>query len=228
MPFPDDTGVRLEDHRGPLLSAFATLWDQVERMVMLNVAWAIHLLPLLGAVGFPELPRWLRIGMIAYSALAIAPATGVLFGALWQACDQELLSVELVRETLRRVGVASYTRLAPLYSLFVWLSLLALWAARRDLFVLDTVARLLFLLLGVCAMYWGPIFAEDPDRSLPAIVRRSVAVVLRYPLPSLLLSIGVVLALTLGLISVGGIFLVVPVLVALLQIQHYKGSGLPG
>ena len=222
MPFFDDSGVRTEEHRGPLLSAFAVLFDQIERMVVLNVAWAVQLVPLLAALAFPELPLGVRVPLVAYSVLALAPATGALFGLVARACDGELLRLETVREVLREVARPSLVTLMPLYSLFVWLALLAGWAASRQLLVLDVLARLLILLLGVCAVYWGPLFAARPAQSALAVLRESVRLAWRFPLLTVLAGMASLLAAALGLISVGGMVLVVPVLVVLLQTQQYR------
>jgi hypothetical protein len=100
--------------------------------------------------------------------------------------------------------------------------LLAGWAASRQLLVLDVLARLLILLLGVCAVYWGPLFAARPAQSALAVLRESVRLAWRFPLLTVLAGMASLLAAALGLISVGGMVLVVPVLVVLLQTQQYR------
>jgi uncharacterized membrane protein len=58
----------------------------------------------------------------------------------------------------------------------------------------------------------------DPLRVLVASVR----IVWKYPAQSLVLSGAVLLAVVLGTISIGGWILIVPVVIALLQIQMYR------
>jgi hypothetical protein len=222
MPFFDDSGVRLEEHKGPLLSSLAILCDQVERMVALNIAWAAQQIPWLMAFAFQGWPMWARVPLALYSALAFTPTTALLFGMLARACDGELLSVRMARESLRRLALPSVVTLVPLYSAFIGLPLLAWWAGRQGWLLVDVVARLAILLLAVCAIYWGPLFAQQPKRSAVYVLRQSVELVWRFPLQTILTGIAVLLGLLLGLISIGGLVLVVPLWVALLEIQQYR------
>jgi hypothetical protein len=223
MPFFDDSGVRVEEQRGPLFGAFATLFDQIERMVALNVAWAMQLVPLLAALAYQGLPVWVRVPLILYSVVALGPATGALFGAMARACEGELLRLDVVRESLRQAVRPSLTTLVPLYSTFVWLTLLAMWAASRQVLAVNVLAQLALMLLGVCAVYWGPLVAARPDKSALAVLRESVRLAWRAPLLTVFTGVAVLLAFVIGAISIGGMFLVVPVLVALMETQQYRG-----
>jgi len=223
MPFFEDSGVRVEEQRGPLFGAFATLFDQIERMVALNVAWAMQLVPLLAALAYQGLPAWVRVLLILYSVVALGPATGALFGAIARACDGELLRLDVVRESLCQAVRPSLTTLVPLYSTFVWLTLLAMWAGSRQVLAVNVLAQLAIMLLGVCAVYWGPLVAARPEQSALAVLRESVRLAWRAPLLTLFTGVAALLALVIGAISIGGTFLVVPVLVALLETEQYRG-----
>jgi uncharacterized membrane protein len=73
-----------------------------------------------------------------------------------------------------------------------------------------------------CAIYWGPLFAADPTLPAWALVRRSIMLVWRAPLRTLLTASAVLLTLIIGVISVGGLFLIVPITVALLQAHLFR------
>lgn len=221
MPFLDDTGVR-DERRGPRWAAFATLADQVERLVAVNVGWSLQLLPGVLALAFPAWPPVLRIALLVYTGLALVPATGALYGLAGRAVDGDLLSVDLAVATLRELALPSLRALAPLYGA---LGLVVGWAALPGASgtpALDTLAPLAALLLLTAAGYWGPLVAAEPDRPAWPVLRASARLVWRAP-GSTLLTAGVVAgALVVGAVSVGGLFLVVPVLVALLQTHLFR------
>lgn len=219
MPFLDDSGIRAEEHQGPVLGAFAVGLDQLERMVALNIAWAALLLPALAGLGFQALPLWLRTGLVACSLLALAPATGVLHFLLARACEGELLCLEMTREAIRQAARPALTRLAPLYTGLAGLALLAWW---RPLLLVDVLARLGILLLLVTAIYWGPLFALRPELGAVRTLRESARLVGRYPWSTLRTSLAILAVSVLGVASVGGLFLAAPVLVGLMQMQLYR------
>ncbi|MDI7275687.1 MAG: hypothetical protein QME94_06895, partial [Anaerolineae bacterium] len=167
MPFFNDIGVRVEEHQGPLWSTFAILADQIERMVALNLAWSLQLVPMLIGLGFHELPWWLRAPLLAYTGLALGPATAALFGMVARAGEGELLTLEVAREVLGALAAPGLTRLVPLYSAFAWLGLAAAISADAGLLALDVLARLAMLLVGLGAIYWGPLLALRPGLSAP-------------------------------------------------------------
>jgi uncharacterized membrane protein len=222
MPFFDDSGVRHEDHRGPLLSAFAMLLDQIERMVALNLVWSLNLVPALVAWFLPELPLWVRILLFAYTAVAIGPATALVYAMLKQACESDLLSIVMARETFRLIFRSSLFTLVPLYSSFIWLALLASWASQAQLVIIDTIVRLGFLLLTVFGLFWGPLFADRPELSAAGILKESIRLAWRFPLLTMLTWLACLLALVIGILSIGGLFLIIPVLLALISTQLYR------
>lgn len=214
MPFLDDTGISTEVDRGPLWSAFATFASQLERMVLLNLAWALQLMPLIIAMAFYRLPEALRIALVIYTLAALPPATAALYGVVALVRDDEHLNPDMVRDQLRRLWLAGYKNLAPLYGLLGFV----IWGAyQAQTTLISALFQLILLLLLVCANYWGPLTAAHPQRQPLAVLAESVSLVWRYPLQALLVSGSVALTLALGLISVGGLFLAVPVIMALLQ-----------
>ncbi len=219
MPFFDNTGIDPEIQRGPLWGSFATLFEQLERLIALNLAWSAQFIPLLLVAMLPEWPLAVRVALIIYSALALAAGLGLLFGLVRAAVAGEILTFDLVRETWRELALPGILTLAPLYGIFgVIISLSAL-----DLGLLvETGAQLTVMLLFVGSMYWGPLLAENPRASAIQILRQSVRLVARKPGQSLLVAGLVVITLLIGTISIGGLFLLVPVLVALLQTHMYK------
>jgi hypothetical protein len=226
MPFFDDTGIDTQAAQGPFWGAFATLRDQLERLIVLNIAWSIQLLPGVAALAFAELPAWARLLMLAYSGLAIAPATGALYALARLAAQGEPLSLELATGALRSLALPSFRVLAPLYSMLgvacAAIAALDTWrAAGTPLLALDVGLRLALLLGLTCANYWGPLFAQAPEQPTAALLRQSALLVWRYPGRALLASGAVLLVLLIGAISVGGLFLVVPVLAALLQTHMF-------
>lgn len=214
MPFLDDTGIRTEVDRGPLWSAFTTFASQLERMVLLNLAWAVQLMPVIIALAFYRLPDALRVALVVYTLAALPPASAALYGVVGQVMDEEHLSPYMVRDQLRRLWLVGYKTLAPLYGLVGF----GLWAAQQaQTTLVSALLQLGLLLLLVCAGYWGPLAVAMPERSPLAVLAESVRLVWRYPSQALLVSGAVAVVLLIGAISVGGLFLAVPVVVALLQ-----------
>jgi hypothetical protein len=221
MPFFEDTGVRTEEQRGPLLSAFSVLLDQIERMIVLNLVWAAQFVPVLLAY-ILSLPWAVRLILLACNGFLYFPLTGMLYTAIGRACDGELLRVDTVIEALRESTRRSALVLAPLLVIFPGLVLVAIWAASVKILLLDVLVRLAILLLGVCSLYWGPLFAALTGASAVVILRRSVVLVWKFPLLTFLTGCAVVLSMIIGTFSVGGLFLIVPVLIALLETQLYR------
>ena len=219
MPFLGDIETR-DEARGPIWSPFATIRDNVERLVALNLGWSLQLLPGIFALAFPQLPSWLRLAMGLYSATVAIPATGVLFALALAATRGEHLSLELALHHLRELAVPSFRTLAPLYGVFgalIWAAILAGPAVP----VVTTLATLASLLWYLCATYWGPLLVCDPDTTAVSVAGRSVRLVWRYPAETLATGLVAAAALVVGVVSIGGLVLIVPVVVALLHTQRY-------
>lgn len=221
MPFQDDSGINPDERRNPLVGTFAAFAGQIERVVVLNVAWSIHLLPALFVFANPDLSNVVRSIAIIYTAIALVPATGFLFGMVRHVIAHELINLEIANAEFRRLALPSFTVLLPLYLLFVVLAFLVQIAADANLVLFDTLLRLIALLLLLCATYWGALFADDPNQSAWQIARRSAVLTWQAPLPTLLVTGAVLLVVFISTISVGGLFLVAPVLVALLQTEMW-------
>ena len=221
MPFFDDSGPRIEEERSPLSRAFALLRDQLERMVALNLLWAAQGAPLLLAWAFP-LPEIVRIGFTLYSAVALPPATATVFAVLRQVSEGEPLSPALLTAALRGHFKAGLFKLMPLYSLFFWLAGLSAFSAARGWMLPDVLAQLSLLLLLVVSLYWGPALAQHPDWPLQRIASQAVRLFWEQPAQTLWLSGICGVALLLGMISIAGVVLIIPVLVMLLQAEFYR------
>ena len=221
MPFFDDSGPRPEEERGLLWHSVALIGDQLERMILLNIAWAVQLLPALAAWAFLGLPGWLRIVLTTYTAFAFIPASAVLFDSLAQTSQGVPLSLDFVKSSLKTQFKPSLVKLLPLYSLFFWLVMGATLAAQNKLLVLDVLARASMLFLALFSLYWGTLFVYQPHASSVKLFSASARLVWRRPGKTLLAGLISLLALVLGVISIGGLFLIVPVLVVLIQVQLY-------
>ncbi len=215
MPFLWDTGSR-DERRGPIWETFAVVRDNLERMVALNAAWSMQLLPGVLALAFPGLPPWLRAAMLLYSATLIIPATGALYALMLSTARGEPPSVELALGVAREMALPSLLRLTPLLGLFgvlAWTGMLVPAPA------VTTLVTLLCLLWYVCSVYWGPLLVLEPELGSVGIARGSAELVWHYPLQSLAICAVATSALAVGVASVGGFFLIVPVVVALLHVE---------
>jgi hypothetical protein len=126
----------------------------------------------------------------------------------------------MVKEDLCALAIPSLIALSPLLgtlALFFWLAVLV---SGMHLLLLDVLLRFGVLALLVCSLYWGPLFVEYPGRSSLFLFRQSVLLVWRYPGPTLLTGMIVLFAMVLGVVSIGGLFLIVPVVVAVLQTRR--------
>ena len=222
MPFFDDTGARPEEERHPVWRALALAREQLERVIWLNLLWAAQTAPLLLAWALPGLPSWARTAMTLYTAVAILPATGMMFAALNALSDGAPLSNELFWESLRAQFAPSFLKLFPLSSGFVWLGWAAVFFAERGWLWPDVLARLAFLLLTVCALYWGALMVARPELSAWGILKESARLAWRRPAPTLLTGLACLFALALGVISLGGFFLIAPALMVLMQVELHR------
>ncbi len=218
LPLYDDTGA--DEQLGPIWSSFRTLRDQIERFVTLNIAWSIHLLPGLAGLAFQEWPLGLRTALVMYSAVAIVPMSGAVYVLVARACDSEQIDLRIGVQAVRTLAVPSMRSLAPLYAALGGLAILAAQTGQVGT-PAAVLLRLLVMLGLLCGTYWGPLLADDPRRSPLALLRGSIQMTLRFPWPTLLTFVAVLLTGTVGAVSVGGLFLIVFVLIALLQTQLY-------
>ena len=232
MPFVADIETR-DDSRGPIWGPFAVIRDNVELLLVLNLGWSMQLLPGVLALAFPPLPLWLRLIMGIYSATALIPATGVLYALTLAAARGEQLSMELAIQSLRDFALPSFRTLTPLYGVFgvlIWLAIIV-GPAMPILTMLVTLTCLLWYL---CAMFWGPMLVTHPEADVASLVRGSILLVWRYPAESFVTGLVAAVALVVGMVSIGGLVLIVPVVIVLLHTQRYldlvarRGSANPG
>lgn len=219
MPFVADIEAR-NDAPGPIWGPFAVIRDNIESLVVLNLGWSLQLLPGVLALAFPQLPPWLRFIMGLYSATAVIPATGVLYALTLAATRGEQVSRELAIISCRQLALPSFRTLAPLYGVFgllIWLAIIA----GPTMPVVTTLATLACLLWYLCATYWGPMLAVDPGTDAVSVARGSLRHVWRYPAETFLTGLVAAVALVVGMVSIGGLMLIVPVLIALLHTQRY-------
>lgn len=219
MPFFDDSGVKLEEFPGPLWRVFGLFGEQIERLIAVNLAWSVQLLPAIVAFAFPDLPLAVRAVLTVCTLAALPPASAWLVSMVIDASRQEALNVALARERWQQAAWPGLRTLGPLLGL---LGLLWWSAAQLTGAGLDLLAALVFLALLVVANsanYWGLLTVLHPDWLAPRVCAEALRLWWRHPVPTLLLSGMVLIAGLIGMLSVGGLFLAVPVIVVLLQTQ---------
>ncbi len=221
MPFFDDSGPRPEEEHGPIGRSFALVKDQLERLVLLNILWALQCVPLMVGWAF-EMPLPLRIGLTLYTAFALVPATGTLFAVVAEVSESIPLDKDVILNSLKEQCKPSLLKLLPLLSLFGLLVLAVTFFDGQGWLIPDTLARLLILLLVVVSLYWGPLLIYKPELSALGILRRSIQLVLKVPSRTIMTGLVCLLAIVLGAISIIGFVAIVPVLVALFQVQLYR------
>ncbi len=224
MPFFDDSGPKPEQERNIFWRSISLVGDQLERMVILNIAWSVQSLPALVAWVIPALPDGVRIALTLYSAVAFLPATMVLFAALNDTNKGTPLSLDMAKEVFKLYWLDSYLKLLPLVSLFYWLWLGASIAEQNMWLIIDVLARLLILCLAVIAIYWGPLLVNKRQLSALGIFVESIRLFWRKPARTLFASALCFIAILIGVISIGGLYLIVPVLLALIQIQNFNST----
>lgn len=126
-----------------------------------------------------------------------------------------------MKSNLKTQFKPSLVKLPPLYSLFFWLVMGATLAAQNNLLVPDVLARAGLLFLALFSLYWGTLFVYQPHASPVKLFGAPARLVWRQPGKTLLAGFISLLALVLGVISIGGLFLLVPVLMVLIQVQLY-------
>jgi hypothetical protein len=219
MPFVADIEAR-NDAPGPIWGPFAVIRDNIESLVVLNLGWSLQLLPGVLALAFAQLPPWVRIAMGFYSATAVIPATGVLYAMSLAATRGEQVSRELATLSWRQLSLPSFRVLTPLYGVFgllIWLAILV----GPTMPVVTTLATLACLLWYLCATYWVPMLAVDPDADVVSVAGGSLRLVWRYPAETFVTGLAAAVALVIGMVSIGGLVLIVPVVIAMLHTQRY-------
>jgi uncharacterized membrane protein len=219
MPFVADIETR-DDAHGPIWGSFAVIRDNIESLVVLNLGWSMQLLPGVLVLAFPQLPLWLRLTMGLYSATAVIPATAVLYAMSLAVTRGEQVSRELAILSWRELALPSFRILAPLYGVFgvlIWLAIIA----GPTMPVVTTLATSACLLWYLCATYWGPMLAVDSDVDAVSVTRGALRLVCRYPVETFVTGLAAAAALVVGMISIGGLVLIVPVVIALLDTQRY-------
>lgn len=220
MPFLNDIGADDEVLRRPIWGVFALVKDNLERVLLANVGWSLQMLPAIAAFGFPELPTIIRVLLILYSATALAPATAILYAWMARVSQGEMLRLEMLKESFRELALPSLLRMAPLFGVLGLGYLAILLLGFAHILLLDTLARFAFLVLLTCALYWGPLFAEYPDRSPLFLLRQSLLLVWKYPGPTVLTGLVVLLVAAFGVLTVVSLFVIVPAVIALLQTRR--------
>jgi len=206
-----------------ILRQSIALWRaQWKAMLLLNFAWVAQAAPLFLALAFITWPYAIRIVLSIYSVLALILAAATLFGTLNQVSDGAQLNLSLVWQSLKSQFTNAYLNLLPLYSLFFWLLLADRWAIEKTLFVEATLIRLVFLILGVLSLYWGPAMVEVPALSAIGLFIASYKLLWHRPGKTLQAGLLSLLALLLGILTVAGVLLIAPVLVVLIQIQLFR------
>jgi hypothetical protein len=220
MPFLDTIDADDEALRRPVWGVFVLIKDNLERVMLANIGWSIQLLPAIAALAFPQVSTPVRVLLILYSLLMLAPATGVLYVWMARVNQRELLRLEMLKEDFLHLALPGLLCLAPLFCL------LGIWGAGTFLLslahilLLDVLARFFLLVLLVSALYWGPLFAEYPGHSPLFLLRQSLLLVWKYPGLTIMTSLLALLVAALGIASVAGFFLIAPVVIALLQTRR--------
>ncbi|MCS6842995.1 MAG: hypothetical protein NZ528_01525 [Caldilineales bacterium] len=217
MPFFEDTGPRPEEERSPIWRAVAHIGERPEQMVALNLLWTLQAAPLLLAWAFPAWPLPLRLALSLYTAVALIPVGAALLELLAAVGRGQPVGREDLGPALRRHAWRSLRVFVPLFTLVAGLLGLTVWADGRELTALGVATRLALLWLGVLSVHWGGAYLEGCEAwGVLAVSARRF-----WQRPGLTLAAALVaaLALLLGLASVGGFFLIVPVFLGLLQVE---------
>jgi hypothetical protein len=221
VPFLQDIEPR-DEPRTPVWAAFATVASQVERLVAVNVVWALQLAPGLLALAFPGMPAGLRIAMLLYSAVAVAPATAVLYGVAAHACRHQHVDPGLVVQLARELTLPGLKILGPLAGSFGILLWTMVAASSVGLDPLNAPLTLAVLLWSLCAIMWGPTIAGGHFHGIRGVVRASAHLVWSHPGQMLWTWVMSVVAAVIGAVSIGGLVLIVPIFIAILHTHRYQ------
>ncbi|GCE29689.1 hypothetical protein KDA_51730 [Dictyobacter alpinus] len=222
MAFYDDIDGEEEVLRNPIWSSFTLAKNNIEVLIAINLVWAITLLPVLVALGFGTWPLWLRLPLLGIGVVALAASSGVVFGLVAKICGGEPLTMGLLQETIRGCALDSIRRLAPLYGIFGAGFLVIGLTALTHISIVEILVQFVLLWLLFCSLYWGPLFADLPAATSWTLLSTSLRLILRSPAQSLRTAFIVLALVILGVVSLAGILLIVPVLVALIQTYQYR------
>lgn len=222
MPFQEDTDIDESALKSPTWGAFTLLGGSVEKLVPLNLAYAVQALPAVLAFVFPQLPLFLRLALAGYTVVGLGIGTGVLYAVVSQLCQDEPPSREILRASFRKLTLPALRTLVPLFTTFAICVVLLIASSFSQQIVLETFAVYVALLLLLSSLYWGPVFVEYPEKSALFIIRRSARLAWRYPQQSLLTGTLSLALFVVGCVSFAGFFLIVPVLIAVLQTRRYQ------
>jgi hypothetical protein len=222
MPFFDDSGIDESVDRGAFWSAFALLGMNLEKMVVVNILWVLQFAPAIFALIFINAPAPLRLLLVLYTAIAIPPATVLLYALMHDATRYGSLNIGLIRELFAELLLPAYKSFAPLLGVFGFVLWSIGMANAAGWFIVSVLLQVALLLLVLSANYWGLLLVEAPQSSAYTIFMRAARLAWVYPGRSLLLSLTVLLTAILGVISIGGMVLAVPVIITLLQAQMYE------
>jgi hypothetical protein len=222
MPFFDDSGIVRENHRGPVIGAFATFAEQVERMVAVSVAWSAVLFPALVALGFPGLPGWFRISLAVLSSLLMPPATAALFALAARAWAGEQLDVSAAWAALRDTRTAALAALTPLFAVVGFLVWAVVLTGAGGLVAWEVPLRVAVLGLLVVSGFWGPLLVARTDSTAVSLLVGSIRLTWLRPAATLKGCLAVALVAVASVITVAGAVLAAPMLIALLQTHLYE------
>ncbi|GCE22170.1 hypothetical protein [Dictyobacter kobayashii] len=211
-----------EEQRNPVWSSFTLAKEHIEALVVINLVWSLTLLPVLAALGLGAWPLWLRLFCLFIGITAMAASSGCVFCLVAKVCEDDPLTWSLLRQTMRENALNSVRRLAPLYGVFGPGLLVLALASSLHQPLLEILVQFVLLWLLFCSLYWGPLFADRSDAPSWRILRVSLRLAWRYPAQSLRTGVVVLILLLFGAVSLVGILLIVPVLVALLQTYQYR------
>lgn len=205
---------------GIIWRAFRHLREQLERLIALNLLWSLPLIPGVLGLAFGEWPLAIRTLLVGFSLLALPPVTLALYALVWRACEGEDLTVAAATEALSSYTKASLTSFAPLVLGYCALLGLVFVVPTAGVWLIPATALRLLLLFGsLLYLYWGPLIIATQLRAPLALLRASLRYLLRYPAKTLTVWLAGLLATAIGAVSVGGVFLIVAVLIALWQTE---------
>lgn len=218
MPFQHNAySINREDHQGTLWSALAIFGSQLEHMVLLNVVWAVQLVPAMMAVFMTALPLPIRALMMVYTIVALPPATAVLYGLCAQTVDEETLELSHFKEQFKEIAWPGFCTLSPLLGSLGLVGWLAVQADSAGITLISVFLQCVLMIMLVTANYWGALLIAYPDRRAYDIFSMSVQLVWQYPMQSVFLGLMVLATSIIGIASAGGLFLAVPVMIVLFQ-----------
>jgi hypothetical protein len=210
----------------PLWRTFQILRGELERFVVLNFVWALQFAPGVITFAFQEWPLLFRIILFVYSAITVIPATLTVYGLAKHSSEGETIGLELARDILKKLILPSFYTFAPLVTtiiFFVWI----LFVLPANLVMIAVLLRVILLGFLASATYWGPLFTEKMSEeklqpSALALATQSFKLMLRHPLTTLASALVSLFALALATVSIGGLFLVAMVFLALYQVQSFN------